>query len=150
MSPWQLVAELGIYTEEQIEEIKNKVDEHKEQCLTKEEIQAEIEPMIEGFITENLEDYLTEEQIDEILAKMSEVREQMEEIKDKVTELKDEGMTREEIRAEIKPLIEEAKELRGELGNLLDEYGIEKPPHPQGGPMGQRPNGCGGPRKGGF
>lgn len=68
---------------------------------------------------------LTEEQLDEVEAKLDEIATLQEEIRGKVAELREQGATREEIRAEIEPLMEEMKNLHGELVELLVSFGVD-------------------------
>lgn len=140
-----------LLTEEQIETMKTTAQELRDAHATRTEIRETVQAMAYDYVQENLESYgLNEEEIVEIQAKLTELMEKMLEVRETAHDLWEQDMNRQDIREEIQPLMEEAQEIRGELKELLDQYGILPPEigHPgMGGGHGHggRPGGFGRP-----
>lgn len=114
-----------------------------------EEINAEKREMIRAQIIENLETYgLTDAEIMEIDEMLDALEILRIESFETVKELKEQGLTREEIRAEMEPIHNEIQELRTELKDKLAEYDIILPDPPMKKGQGRRGQGFGGPRNG--
>ncbi len=95
------------------------------------EIKTEEREMIQATIMENLETYgLTDEEIMEVEELMDALDVLHIEARETRQELVDEGLTRDEIRAEMEPAMLEIQDLRAELKELLEGYGIEMPDQP--------------------
>lgn len=92
------------------------------------EIKAEEREMIQATIMENLETYgLTDEEIMEVEELMDALDVLHIEARETRQELVDEGLTRDEIRVEMEPAMLEIQDLRTELKELLEGYGIVMP-----------------------
>ena len=143
-----------LLTEEQIETMRTTAQELRDEHATRTEIRETVQVMASEYVQENLESYgLEGEEIAEIQAKISELLDKMLEIRETAFDLWELDMNRQDIREEIQPLIEEAQEIRGELKDMLDQYGILPPEihlPGMGGGCGQghdgKPGKFGGPR----
>ncbi len=137
-----------LLTQEQIETMRTTAQELRDEHATRTEIRETVQAMASEYVQENLESYgLTEEEIAEIQAKMTELMDKMLEVRETAHDLWGQDMNRQDIREEIQPLMDEAQEIRAELKDMLDQYGILPPEigHPGmgGGPHGQNRHGMG-------
>ena len=137
-----------LLTEEQIVTMKTTAQELRDAHATRTEIRETVQAMASEYVQENLESYgLAEEEIAEIQVKITQLMDKMLEVRETAHDLWEQDMNRQDIREEIKPLIDEAQVIRGELKDMLDQYGILPPEiHQPGfgdGPQGQNRHGMG-------
>ena len=137
-----------LLTEEQIETMRTTAQELSDAHATRTEIREAIHTLASEYVQENLESYgLEEAEIAEIQVKITELTDKMQEVRETAYELQGQDMNRQDIRAEIQPLIDEAQEIRAELGELLSQYDILPPkihmPGMGDGPQGQNCHGMG-------
>jgi len=117
-----------LLTAEQIETIRAEAQELRDSHATRTQIRETVQNMTQACVQENLESYgLAPENITAIQAKMTELMDKMLEIRETAYELRGQDMNRQDIRAELQPLIDEAHAIRGELADLLGQYGITPP-----------------------
>ena len=112
-------------------------DEDANYLITKEqmgEIRNETHLMIREQIRENLAEYgMPDEEILELEENMDAIHEMEKEVRETISELRDEGISRDEIKTEVEPLITEIQELRTLIKDKLNEYDVVLP-----GRMGRR------------
>ncbi len=97
------------------------------------EIRNETRNMIREQIRANLMSYnLTDDQIMEIEELMEAIMELRQEAFETHRELMEQGLSRKEIRAEMRPMVLEIQELRAQLKDTLAEYGVDLPEPPIG------------------
>jgi hypothetical protein len=117
-----------LLTAEQIETMKAEAQELRDAHATRTEIRETVQDMAHGYVQVNLESYgLAEEEIGPIQARLDELVEKNLEIRERAYELWGLDMNRQDIRAELQPLIDEACEIRRDLKAMLDEHGILPP-----------------------